>query len=51
MPTTPPVRNAIFIARWETSVRSFSGSPDSGVAALAAAATRTLLRTASHIPI
>ena len=38
MPATPPVRKAIFIAFC---------SPDS----LAAAATRTLPRTASHMPM
>ena len=38
MPTTPPVRKAMRIAR---------GEPDS----LAAAATRTLARTASHMPM
>ena len=38
MPATPPVRNAIFIARCSPSV-------------FAAAATRTFPRTASHMPI
>ncbi len=55
MPTTPPVRKAIRIARCETP-RMSGSSPDSaesaaGVAARAAAATRTLLRTARRIPI
>ncbi|MFN8168332.1 MAG: hypothetical protein U0S36_06080 [Candidatus Nanopelagicales bacterium] len=40
MPATPPVRNAIFIA--------FCSAPS---VSFAAAATRTLPRTASHMPV